>query len=82
MIDQERYRTHSGEYSLDTLVVLTQKLLEFLQDDDGMRCREDKLTYPYRRTKTGAVKFLPRYQVSGSIPDNCLDIQVEGVDPE
>ena len=28
------------------------------------------------------MKFLPRYQVNGFIPDNCLDIQVEGVDPE
>ena len=82
LVDQNNFRPHSDEFTLEALVALTEKLLEFLRDDDGLRCREDELTYPYRRTKKGAVKFLPRYQVCGSIPDNHLDIQVEGVDPE
>ena len=40
------------------------------------------MTYPYCRTKRGAVKFLPGYQVTPDIPRNTLNIQVEGVDPK
>ena len=67
---------------MDTLAYITQKVLEFLQDDNGLRCKEDELTYPFRRNHEGIIKFLPGYEIPRSIPDNVLGIQVEGVDPE
>ena len=79
---QKRFTDDGTELATDTLVYITQKVLEFLQDDNGMRCKEEELTYPFRRNHDGIIKFLPGYEVNTIIRDNVLDIQVEGADPE
>ena len=59
-----------------------EKVLQFLHDDDGMRCREDDLSYPYRKRKNGSVRFLPGYRVTREAENNVCGIQAKGAEAE
>ena len=47
-----------------------------------MRCKEDNLSFPYKKDKEGIIRFLSNFQVMQSIPRNTMNVVTEGVDPE
>ena len=60
-----------------------EKLIEFLSEDDGRRCKYDDLTFPYKTDRRGAIKYLPMFKVPGKVRDNVLNIDVKAIkDPE
>ena len=66
----------------ETLTRWADKLMEFLNDDDGLRCKEDDLTFPFKKDKDGVPRFLSGYFVRDDIPSNRFGIKVEGIDAE
>ena len=79
-VDQTRFR--DAEFTDETIHMFKEKIVEFLYVDDGQRCREDDLTYPYKRGRDGRVEFLPGYRFTACSTYNTAAAQVEGIDPE
>ena len=79
-VDQDRYE--GLEFTQETLHMLTEKVVEFLDADDGMRNKDNDLTFPYKREKRGTIKVLPGYKFPPGTPLSTKLAQVEGIDPE
>ena len=72
-----------GRWSMDTLCMWYEKLIDFLSEEDGLRCKYDDLTFPYKTNKKGIISFLPTFKVASRIRDNVCNIDVKAIgDPE
>ena len=80
-IDEESFRS-DGAIKAETLIGMTETLMEFLNQDDGLRCKEDDLTFPFKKDKDGVARYLPEYKVRNEIPRNNFGVVVEGQNPE
>ena len=47
-----------------------------------MGCKDDDLTFPFKRNKEGVIKFLHRYRVPEEIPRNIMNVRTQDVDAE
>ena len=73
----------NGDWSKDTLFAWYEYLMDFISEDDGMRCKYDDLTFPFKTNKKGVISFLPNFRVSSRIRHNVCNIDVRSIeDPE
>ena len=79
-VNQNKFR--GQEISESTLLEWINRLCKFLEDDNGMRCRETDLSFPYKKDGKGNIKYLPNFKVAAHIPRNTMNVVTEGVDPE
>ena len=58
----------------ETIEHLTEKVIEFLFHEDGMRCKEDNLTFPHKRDKKGVMRYMMGFRVPEKVEENMLNI--------
>ena len=80
-VDPEHFK-EDGAVRMETMLTLTERLMEFLNNDDGLRCKEDDLTFPFKKDRDEVPRFLSGYQVRDEIPRNTFGVEVEGQDAE
>ena len=80
-INPESFK-QDGAVGFEVMLAMVEKLMEFLNEDDGLRCKEDDLTFPFKKDKSGVARFLPEYKVYGDIPHNNFDVVIEGQSAE
>ena len=73
----------NGSWTKETLFACYEHLMDFIIVDDGVRCKYDDLTFPFKTNKRGTISFLPSFKVSSRIRHNVCNIDVRAIeDPE
>ena len=59
-----------GRWTMDALCCWYECLMDFISEDDGVRCKYDDLTFPFKTNKRGVISFLPNFRVLSRIRNN------------